>query len=36
MHFYNLELTDTNIVDHNIHDYSKDNLAFLLDDSTPE
>ena len=32
MDFYNLELKDTNVVDHNIHVYSKDGLLYELED----
>ncbi|CAL8470773.1 g10315 [Coccomyxa elongata] len=32
MAFYNLELSDTNVVDHNTHDYSTSDLQFLLVD----
>ena len=32
MDFYNLELKDTNVVDHNTHSYAADNLSFLLDE----
>ena len=32
MDFYNLELKDTNVVDHNIHVYSKDGLQYELED----
>lgn len=33
MDFYNLELSDTNVVDHNTHVYSKtDSLEFELED----
>lgn len=32
MAFYNLELSDTNVVDHNTHDYRNDNLQFFLVD----
>lgn len=32
MAFYNLELSDTNVVDHNTHDYSNNDLQFLLVD----
>lgn len=30
MSFYNLELSDTNVVDHNTHDYSQQHLMFEL------
>jgi hypothetical protein len=30
--FYNLELSDTNVVDHNTHDYRKDGIEFLVVD----
>ncbi len=30
MDFYNLELKDTNVVDHNTHDYSKEGLVFEI------
>jgi hypothetical protein len=31
MSFYNLELSDTNVVDHNTHDYAASNgLSFTL------
>ena len=33
MDFYNLELKDTNVVDHNTHSYAAENLSFLLDES---
>ncbi len=36
MDFYNLELADTNVVDHNTHSYAKDGISFLLDDSRPQ
>lgn len=32
MAFYNLELADTNVVDHNTHDYKDDNLMFVLEE----
>lgn len=32
MDFYNLELKDTNVVDHNTHDYGKQGLAFEVVD----
>ena len=32
MDFYNLELKDTNVVDHNIHVYSRDGLQYELED----
>ncbi len=31
MAFYNLELSDTNVVDHNTHDYRDDDLQFFLE-----
>ena len=30
MSFYNLELADTNVVDHNTHKYSKDGIVYEL------
>jgi hypothetical protein len=30
--FYNLELKDTNVVDHNTHDYSSQGLRFQIVD----
>jgi hypothetical protein len=32
MDFINFELRDTNISDHNSHDYSKDDITFLIQD----
>ncbi|GMH43869.1 hypothetical protein BSKO_11803 [Bryopsis sp. KO-2023] len=35
MDFYNLELSDTNVVDHNTHVYSKsDSLEYVIEDSS--
>ena len=31
MDFFNLELSDTNAVDHNTHIYRKDNITFAVD-----
>ena len=31
--FYNLELADTNVVDHNTHSYKKDGVEFCVADS---
>ncbi|GIL52225.1 hypothetical protein Vafri_8149 [Volvox africanus] len=37
MDFYNLELSDTNVTDHNTHDYRRDNDTefIVMDDLTP-
>jgi len=32
MDFINFELRDTNISDHNSHDYSKDDIMFIIQD----
>ncbi|KAK1284149.1 hypothetical protein QJS10_CPB21g01159 [Acorus calamus] len=32
MDFYNLELTNTNVVDHTTHDFRKDGVVFLVDE----
>ena len=33
--FYNLELADTNVVDHNTHDYSMQQLRFKVSEHRP-
>lgn len=32
MAFYNLELSDTNVTDHNTHIYKEDSVMFVLED----
>lgn len=31
MDFYNLELADTNVVDHNAHDYTSEGISFCIE-----
>ena len=33
MDFYNLELADTNVVDHNTHDYQEEGLVYEVVDA---
>ena len=34
--FYNLELADTNVVDHNTHDYSSQQLRFAVSERSEQ